>query len=241
MALFVLVRGAAYSGKDTVSDILAEDHGFSRGAFAKKLKLIYGELFGVDGARMISDPSYKTQQRRGLIWFGKMARTHDEDVWVNQVERFVTAAGIEKIAVSDFRLSNEYCALKSKGHRCLSLRVLASDEVRKSRMGSAAWEEYQKTTRFDPSERALDKWVDDIEVENNGTSEDLKSRVQKLVPALLETTPREHGPEEVGQLDGVLDPSYELLEEQVKNLKSLVSGLGVTRRVLLAHNLGDLF
>lgn len=231
MGTVILISGKAFAGKDEVANIFT-NVGYFWSSFAKELKLIYGRLFGVDGQRMIDDPAYKVQQREGLIWFGKMCRTHNQDVWANLFYQEFEASKIFSGVCSDNRFPNEHRVGVNRGHRVYSLRVKASADIRQERMGQAAWERYQATFQNDPSEVALDRWQPDFEVSNNGTIRELTSAVLWVRDAIESSegtglAPLDHSPEEYGNLTGVLEPSWDYLKKKILRVEGALRDMGV--------------
>jgi len=119
----IALIGRARSGKDSVAGRLVSEHGYTRVAFADKLKeavlaldpLIFGtvhlaemvELNGWEAAK--SHP----EVRRVLQHYGQAIREISPKFWINAA--FPAMLGKTRIVVSDVRYRNEADALRAAG------------------------------------------------------------------------------------------------------------------------------
>jgi hypothetical protein len=174
------LTGYAQSGKDTLASILVENYGYSRIAFADKIRdFLYGinpmvacsptgylqdliNLVGWDKAKQ------EPQVRRLLQDLGISARELiDENIWVNAALSSVSAD--DRVVVTDVRFENEAVAIKLMGGQLWRVKRLGVGPVNNH-----------------VSESELDWYkVDQIFV-NNGSIEDLtmliKTRMNNAFP-----------------------------------------------------------
>lgn len=171
MIKVILISGKAGAGKNEVARRIASLTGQVQRdvPFAEKLKEAAALIWGLDFQRLATDYQYKARNRPKLIQLGKECRKIDPYTWadgaIRQIEaesRDVHAIARPIYTVSDFRFFNE-------GHRMLDfyavqrklevkiIRVVASDDTRRARMGEAGWEAYcQQGVCDDESETQLD-------------------------------------------------------------------------------------
>ena len=165
------LTGYAQSGKDTIASILVEKYGYSRIAFADKIRdFLYGinpmvacsptgylqdlvNLVGWDKAKQ------EPQVRRLLQDLGISARDLiSEDIWVNAALSSVSKD--QRVVVTDVRFENEAAMIKSMGGQLW--------RVKRSGVGPV---------NDHVSESEMDGYkVDQIFV-NNGTREELQALI----------------------------------------------------------------
>lgn len=176
--------GKAGSGKDTAYELLREQFGYRRLAFADKLKDVAELLWG-EKARTDRD---KLQR------LGEYVRKIDPDTWVNAALRDVPLGHNQGIGfigeqgqypepwrpwcVTDCRYRNE--AWRLKGEDFVIVRILADRNERINRLrangklGPSGWEDHI-------SETDLDEWAADYEVRNTGTKIDLLAQLADVI------------------------------------------------------------
>jgi len=162
------LTGYAQSGKDTVASILVEKYGYTRIAFAEKIRdFLYGinpmvacsptgylqdlvNLVGWDNAKQ------EPQVRRLLQDLGISARELlDENIWITSALSKVSKG--DRVVVTDVRFENE----------AMMIKLMGGQLWRVKRVGFGPVNEHV-------SESELDGYkVDQIFV-NNGTLEDLE-------------------------------------------------------------------
>jgi len=107
--------GYAGSGKDTVAQILVQEHGFERRAFADKLKAIAYDI-DIDLAEAVDllgwDRAKQIPKYRALLQdLGVAVREHlGEDAWVNAVlppEPIAKPGSLWDYVITDVRFNNE--------------------------------------------------------------------------------------------------------------------------------------
>ena len=176
--MIIGLTGYAQSGKDTVAKILVERYGFTRIAFADKIKEVLLELDPImySGGRLsviVKDFGWevaktKPEVRRLLQTLGVSLRNHiDESVWINATFRPYDFTK-KNVVVSDVRFENEARMVKTMGGQLWRIKRLGIDAV-----------------NAHVSETQMDGYnVDQIFV-NNGTIEDLESLVKTRMNGFL--------------------------------------------------------
>lgn len=129
--LIVGITGLAGSGKDTVADILVQECGFVKLAFADPLKMVCQSLFGWDRDRLwgpserrnAPDPNWdgltcrRALQTLGTDW----GRAMHPDLWVRKgiqhaKDRLAyTSPPCLGVVITDMRFANEVAAIKAAG------------------------------------------------------------------------------------------------------------------------------
>lgn len=170
-ALIVGLSGYAQTGKDTSGAMMGELAGFERIAFADALKSVALAAHPKIGAAVQSGgwESVKREHpyaRMFLQHLGVAVRDHvDPDAWVNAALRKALPGG--RYAITDVRFPNEAQAIKARGGYV----------VRVERPGAGP-------ANAHVSETALDDWDFDAILRNNGTLDDLRSRVRLFLSTL---------------------------------------------------------
>lgn len=196
--MIIGLSGYARAGKDTVADILVEHHGFTKIAFADKLREALYELnpivrwdtnefgswryyqvqhvideYGWDGYK---ETKYGDEIRRLLQRVGTEAgrQTLGENVWVdaavNEIAKYPVGTNI---VIPDTRFPNEASMIKNR-YNGYVWRVRRPDTL---------------AANAHQSETALDNWDFDMRISNNGTIEQL----QNVVKGLLEKAGKARG------------------------------------------------
>ena len=121
------ICGRARSGKDTVADDLKR-WGFCKIAFADKLKSVCGDLFDLKGYQLYGDlketidSRWEKSPRMILQHVGDIMRDVHENIWIDQVTRFIYDKRKEctDFVVTDIRYYNELKAIRDlAGPECL--------------------------------------------------------------------------------------------------------------------------
>ena len=134
--MIISLSGLIGSGKDTVAEMLVNEHGFRRDSFAGTLKDAVAAIFGWDremlegktaearALREIADPWWSARlgipelsPRWVLQQFGtEVCRTHfHDDIWLASLENKLRHLSSENIVISDARFTNELKMLRSAG------------------------------------------------------------------------------------------------------------------------------
>ncbi len=170
--MILAFTGYARSGKDTAAAYL-QGLGFTVFHFADPLKEAARAIFGFSERQLygdlkeVVDPYWGFSPREALQRFGTEAmRDHfDQNIWVKALlRRITTHAG--PIAIADIRFPNEAAAIE----------LLGGLIVRVRRPGVGPMNGHA-------SETALDNW-DAIDIFNDGTIEDFRMSVDRLVNRL---------------------------------------------------------
>lgn len=167
--LRLAISGKMRSGKDSAAARLVERYGFTRYAFADRLKEVARELFGMPDA---------TKSRHLLVELGRKMCEVDKLVWVNHVLGRMPLR--QDVVVSDLRFRYEYHALK------------AFDFVM-ARVNIGEWERQRRVEKHgskvdmalmdDPSETDLDRERFDFVLDGT-TYEGLYEGIDKMMHAL---------------------------------------------------------
>lgn len=175
------LSGYARSGKDAVAKILVEEHGYVRVSWADKLRAaLYaldplvdfcpeaGELvryshlidtIGYEAAK--DDPRYGPEIRSLLQRLGTEAGRNvlGQNVWVDALVN--TMENGKRYVIPDTRFPNEALAITER---------MAGEVWRVNRPGFTP-------TNSHPSETALDGWQFNVNLNNDGTLDDLRINV----------------------------------------------------------------
>ena len=181
--MIIGLSGYARSGKDEVAKILVEDYGYTRVAFADKIRelLLDTNPLIKDGFRIESVVNaYGWEQakvlfpeiRRLLQDLGVGARkTFKETFWVDQViDQFGHSWwGYDtNVVVTDVRFINEAIAIKGKGGKIWRIKRPGVEPVNNH-----------------ISERDMDGYQPDMILKNEGTLEDLRTLVHNRMEFIL--------------------------------------------------------
>jgi len=176
------LTGYARSGKDTVAGILVNEYGFTRVAFADKIKELlwhvnplletfYDLQSSVDEIGW-EESKKDSEVRRLLQDLGVGARTiFGEDFWVNQVVDKLGCAWVgydNNVVITDVRFVNEADALKREGGQLWRVKRPGVEAVNNH-----------------ISESNMDFYKVDQILHNGGTIEELELLVQQRMDALL--------------------------------------------------------
>ncbi|MBR8661149.1 AAA family ATPase [Brevibacillus sp. NL20B1] len=176
----IALCGRMRSGKDSVAAYLIEKHGFVRFAFADELKRICRELFPdrfADGSK----------PRTLLQGVGVAMREFDPDVWVNACMRHIQdtrdyLVSPINVVITDLRFPNEYERLRAEGF--VIIRVNASLETRIQRMIDAG-DAFTAADLEHETERHIDTFAVDYEIDNNGSLAELYAQVDEIMADIL--------------------------------------------------------
>lgn len=182
----VAITGKFRSGKNAVADYLTEKYGYTQFAFGDELKRYAHELFNVDAS---------AKPRDLYQWFGQTMRSRDPDIWVRKCfdyiehRRGVMGAYFDapwnahartqfRAVITDLRQPNEY-------ERCLAegfviIRVSAPDEIRLAR-ARAAGDNFDESTLNHETERHVDLFYVDYEIDNSGTIAELHAQIDAIM------------------------------------------------------------
>lgn len=177
--MIIGISGYARAGKDTVADILVNNHGFTKVSWADKLREVLYELnpmvgdgpFGLDYVQNIihdygwdgyKDTEYGPEIRRLLQRLGTEAgrQVLGENIWVDTLMNNLPEGNV---VIPDTRYPNEARAVKE--HDGVVWRV--------NRAGT-------NPVNAHISETGLDHWNFDWQFDNDGTIEQLENQVNRV-------------------------------------------------------------
>lgn len=177
----IAICGKFRAGKDQVARYLTEKYGYTRFAFGDELKRYAHELFGGSNAK----------QRELYQWFGQTMRQRDPDIWVRKCfeniekTRVLSAHWTKapvgypfRAIITDVRQPNEFDRCRDEGY--VIIRVIAPDSLRIERARSAG-DKFDAKTLDHETERYVDGFAVDYEIENNGTVDELYAMVDSLM------------------------------------------------------------
>lgn len=174
--MIIGLSGYAGAGKDTVAEILVEDFGFTRIAFADIIKTacyVLDPIISLDGMRLahaIDKYGWDTTKeipevRRLLQTMGSEVGREliDPQIWVELTMHNIK--NDSKIVISDVRFKNEAEEIKWKHGEIWRVTRIEKDAP----------------VNLHRSETDLDSWLFDEFISNNGTITDLAYEVHDLM------------------------------------------------------------
>lgn len=203
--MIIGICGFIGSGKDTVADYLVEHHNFSRDSFASTLKDAVAAIFGwdrelVDGRtkeardwREQVDPWWA--DRLGMpnltprlvlqLWGTEVGRqAFHNDIWIASLENKLRKTD-GNVVITDCRFPNEVQAIKRAGGIVIWVNRGALPEwyqhAYDANRGSQEAAERLKEYNIHASETAWVSTEFDRVIRNNGTLEDLYTKVRDQV------------------------------------------------------------
>jgi hypothetical protein len=214
--MIIGVCGFIGSGKDTIADYLTNFHGFRRESFANTLKDAVSYVFGWDRTMLEGRTKQAREWREQVdpwwserlnmpdltprlmlqLWGTEVCRNgfHD-DIWIASLENKMRKTS-DNIVISDVRFPNEILAIKNAGGQVVRVVRGADPEWYQD-----AWNVNQGPTNMSWSISKLNMerrkihasetaWIGkgiDIEIDNNGTIDDLFKQIKSLVEVHPET------------------------------------------------------
>lgn len=175
----IILTGHLRSGKDSVAHRILTTHGyFEKVAFGDALKRLYHELH----PWVPENP----KPREAYQAYGQdMRRLYGEDIWIRHAERTIDFYRRVKrpdgIVISDLRQLNEYEWARKNGYTII--RVTAPLEIRKAR-AIAAGDSFNEKDLEHETERHIEGFDVDYELINDGTLDDLYTKVDELMEAI---------------------------------------------------------
>lgn len=167
------------AGKDTAAHHLHIKYGFDKVAFGDALKRTVNEVFPwVYGS---SKPRALLQQ------YGQLMREIDPQVWVKHAERAVNGAidfrvntGAERVGVviTDMRQPNEYEWCQQNGFSIVRVNCPLDTRLERARL---AGDDFVESDLLHSTEQYVDTFEPDFEVDNDGTVEELKAKIDVIL------------------------------------------------------------
>jgi hypothetical protein len=164
--IIILLNGYSHSGKDYIGNILCQNYGFRRFAFADSLKKIISNnpnfkcplelLHSQKGKLLIceSDPRKRTY-RQILLDEAIRLKSDNPDVFAESCCQEIQDSNSEKIVITDWRFPNEYNVL---------LRLFPKANIYTTQVSRVGQE---KSPVNDESEYLLNNWVYNTKIINS--------------------------------------------------------------------------
>jgi hypothetical protein len=204
------------SGKDTAADYLVNFHGFRRDSFANTLKDAVAAVFGWD--RVLLEGRTKEarewREQRDEWWSDRLGKDitprhilqywgtevcrqgYHDDIWIASLENKMRKTS-DNIVISDVRFPNEIKAIKSAGGQVVRVIRGADPEWYQD-----AWNVNQGPTnmtwaisKMRMEQRGIHAsetaWIGkgiDLEIDNNGSIDQLFAQIKNLVSEPLDAT-----------------------------------------------------
>lgn len=168
----IAISGHAQNGKDTVANFLKDSleevgEAVLVAHYADLVKFICKRFFGWNGE--------KDEYGRHLLQYvgTDIVRTQEPDYWVNFILDMLRFFGDnwDFVIIPDSRFPNEIDGLRNAGLDVTHLRVERKNFI----------SPLTKEQQMHPSETALDNVTPDVLIENEGTLDDLKKRVEQYI------------------------------------------------------------
>lgn len=174
----IALTGEMRSGKDEVGKILVEEFGFKRYAFGDGIRKVTRKLFPHEFENGV-------KPRKLLQEFGQEQVARYPRVWVDACFREMLFDEVDpvtdNVVITDLRQPHEYEALKESGF--VIVRVNTKDHIRKRRM-ELAGEEVSADVLQHSTESHVRRFTVDFEIDNNGTTEQLRNNVIALLRSI---------------------------------------------------------
>lgn len=177
----IALFGKMRSGKDTVGEMLINDYGFRRFAFATGIGQIIEEYF--------PEAMAEGKPRHHYQFIGQQLRQLNPDVWINyllrEVKDYEMSANDGKnplVVVTDGRQSNEAIKMKEEGFTIV--KVEAPDELRIKRIEEAG-DVFTPELFEHETELEVDKIEPDYIITNDSDLKNLEDAVQMLLVCMI--------------------------------------------------------
>lgn len=200
--MIVGVCGFIGSGKDTVADYLVNFHEFRRESFANTLKDAVSAIFGWDRT-LLEGRTKEAREWREQVdhwWADRLSmptltprwvlqywgtevcrRTFHDDIWIASLENKLRKSK-DNIIISDVRFPNEVKAIKNLGGKIIwvkrgNLPIWYQDAVDAANGSKTAQANLIKQ-KIHSSEWMWANTNFDVEIDNNGSIDDLYNKVK---------------------------------------------------------------
>lgn len=215
--MIIGVCGFIGSGKDTIADYLVNYHGFRRESFANSLKDAVSQVFGWDRTMLEgrTKQSREWREQRDEWWSNRLEREitprlmlqlwgtevcrkafHD-DIWIASLENKLRNS-TDDIVISDCRFPNEIKSIKEAGGIIVWVKrgelpewYDAAVSANKGEVQNYTWATSKAKLEKLGIHASETSWVGtdfDAVLENNGSIDDLFSKVKDLVQDHLAST-----------------------------------------------------
>jgi len=200
MGKIIAVAGLIDSGKGTVSEYLAEHHDYRKLAFADKLKDAVAAIFGWPRHLLEGDTresrlwretedtwwsarlGYTVTPRLMLQYMGTEAgrNVFGQDIWIASVEKAILNTNNINHVLTDLRFPNEADLVK----RLFGINIRVERGERPDWYDTAVNAPEKMPELYPnvhPSECSLVNYKFDYVIDNNGTLEDLYSKIENIL------------------------------------------------------------
>ena len=203
--MIICTSGIIGSGKDTIADYLANFHEYRRESFAGNLKDAVSSIFGWDRilleGRTAESRAWREEvdewwsERLGIPnltprWVLQYFATDicrdafHSDIWIASLENKLRNSK-DNIVITDCRFPNEFAAIKAAGGIVIQITrgeapVWKSDAIL-AMNGDSGARQRLTSQKVHSSEWAVFTIDFDFTIENNGTIDELYSKVKELV------------------------------------------------------------
>ena len=162
--------GKMRSGKDTAATFIKSEYGGEVLKFADPLYEMMKSVYSI--ARLPYQKDRRFLQLIGTEW----GRNINENLWVDLFEKRVEEVSekISNIYCTDVRFPNELERIQKL--EFITIKIISPDEFCKERGA---------TNTSHESERYIDELKADVIIENNGTLEDFKRKLFKVMDSIL--------------------------------------------------------
>lgn len=206
--MIIGIAGFLGSGKGTLGDILIQEHGFRAIAFADAVKDAVSAIFKWDRSMLEGDTkeSRDFREQNDQYWSSKFGYevtprymlqlmgteagrdVFDPNLWVHVVEKTVLQNPNSDFVITDLRFPNESKSIKNMGGHTIRVvrgpepvwfETAAKDNLTNSNSMSLLYPAVHR------SEYSLCGYEFDCIIENNGTIEDLKTKLNEFKQGVL--------------------------------------------------------
>jgi len=202
--MIIGVCGFIGSGKDTIADYLVGFHGYRRDSFAGTLKDAVAAVFGWDRELLEGrTPEARAWREQVDAWWAKRLnmpnltprwvlqywgtevcrRAFHDDIWIAALEARLSRRS-DNTVISDVRFPNEIASIRNAGGRIVWVRRGNLPEWYDLALDSNRGTFNHMKTAYPDVHVSETAWVGtdfDIEIDNNGSIEELYTAVKNLV------------------------------------------------------------
>src|SRR5699024_6422004 len=172
----IALTGKLRSGKTTASTHISAIYGHSALSFGSYVNYYAGQIFGTNTNK---------KPRKLLQDFGQAMRKIDENVWVRKLEgtkeMYERVFDKTRFVIDDLRQPNEYRWARENGFTII--RINSAEDVRIEQAKKEGDEFTEKDLAHD-TERYVDEFEVDYEVNNNGDYNDFIKQIDNIMEDL---------------------------------------------------------